>query len=199
MESGEGTSDHAELAGRIRELEENRREAEALAAPLDGRGFRWRPGPDAWSVGHCLEHLVATDRAYVEALDEALRGVPREGPPAHGPFRYGLLSRWIASSMEPPPKLRIPAPHSFTPPPEPGPPDEALDAFRDVGEALAERIRGSEGLDLARIKVRSPAVRLLRFPLGIAFAVITAHERRHLWQARRVVESPGFPRREGSR
>jgi hypothetical protein len=31
-------------------------------------------------------------------------------------------------------------------------------------------------------------------PLGTGFAAMIAHEKRHLWQARRVVEHPQFPR-----
>jgi hypothetical protein len=29
---------------------------------------------------------------------------------------------------------------------------------------------------------------------GDAFAMLLAHERRHLWQLRRIIASPGFPR-----
>lgn len=194
MGRGGRTPGEAELAGRIRELEENRREAEALTEPLGERGFGWRPTPDAWSVGHCLEHLVTTDRAYVEVLDEALGRAREEGPEGEGPFRYGLLSRWLVAWLEPPPRLRVPAPRSFAPPPEPSPRERVLGAFHAVGEALSARIREAAGLHLARIRVRSPAIPFLRLPLGTALAVVTAHERRHLWQARRVVEAEGFPR-----
>jgi hypothetical protein len=30
--------------------------------------------------------------------------------------------------------------------------------------------------------------------LNSAFALMAAHERRHLWQARQVIAAPGFPR-----
>jgi hypothetical protein len=56
-----------------------------------------------------------------------------------------------------------------------------------------DRLRQANGLDLSRARVRSPASKWLRMPLGSGFAVMTAHERRHLWQARRVTSSPGFP------
>jgi hypothetical protein len=31
-------------------------------------------------------------------------------------------------------------------------------------------------------------------PLGSGFAAMLAHQRRHLWQARQVIQASGFPR-----
>jgi hypothetical protein len=58
---------------------------------------------------------------------------------------------------------------------------------------LAQRLGDAKGLDFGRVKVRSPFVPLLRVDLESAFLVVAAHERRHLWQARRVTEEEGFP------
>jgi len=64
-----------------------------------------------------------------------------------------------------------------------------------VRDLLAERVRRSDGLDLARIRTISPVNRLVRLPLGAYFAFILAHNRRHLWQGRQVRASPDFPTR----
>jgi len=57
-----------------------------------------------------------------------------------------------------------------------------------------ERLGRANGLDLSRARVISPVSKWLRFSLGTLFAVIAAHERRHLSQARRIAAMPGFPR-----
>ncbi len=44
----------------------------------------------------------------------------------------------------------------------------------------------AEGIDLARVKVRSPVLWLLRLSLGQWFALIAGHQKRHLWQAGQV-------------
>ena len=62
-------------------------------------------------------------------------------------------------------------------------------AFHAYQVQYIDRLRQSSGLDLARARVSSPAVNWLRIPLGSSFAVMAAHERRHLWQAARIVES----------
>jgi hypothetical protein len=65
--------------------------------------------------------------------------------------------------------------------------------FFTMQEALRARIRGANGLDLSLTKLRSPLASRLIVSLGAAFRIILAHERRHLWQARDVRVSRGFP------
>ena len=71
---------------------------------------------------------------------------------------------------------------------------ETLAAFRAYQVQFIDRLRQANGLDLSRARVRSPAVRWLRLPLGSGFALVVAHERRHLKQARNVIADPAFPR-----
>jgi hypothetical protein len=33
----------------------------------------------------------------------------------------------------------------------------------------------------------------MRFSLGVGFAILTGHARRHIWQARQIVAHAGFP------
>jgi hypothetical protein len=66
-------------------------------------------------------------------------------------------------------------------------------AFRAYQVQYVDRLRQANGLDLARARVASPLTRWLRMSLGSSFALMVAHERRHLAQARRVTRAPGFP------
>lgn len=65
--------------------------------------------------------------------------------------------------------------------------------FFELQERWIELAARADGLDLAAVKIRSPIAPVLRFSLGQCFAINAAHERRHVWQARRVREAPGFP------
>jgi hypothetical protein len=66
-------------------------------------------------------------------------------------------------------------------------------ALRAYQVQYVDRLRQANGLDLARARVRSPVGAWLRFSLGAGFALMAAHERRHIWQARRITEMPAFP------
>ena len=69
---------------------------------------------------------------------------------------------------------------------------EIMAAFRAYQVQFIDRLRQANGLDLSRAHVRSPAVSWIIMPLGTGFAAMVAHEQRHLWQARRVIEHPQF-------
>jgi hypothetical protein len=167
-------------------------DADALVTPLRDDQFNWHPAPAAWSIAQCLDHLNVTARMYLPMLDEGIADAIRRGLYAQGPFRYNLFNRMLAGSMEPPYRIKTKSPKAFRPPPD-RPRHEVMAAFRAYQVQYIDRLRQANGLDLGRAKATSPVVAWLRMPLGTAFAFTTAHERRHLWQARRLTESAEFP------
>ena len=56
-----------------------------------------------------------------------------------------------------------------------------------------DRLRQANGVDLARARVRMPVSGWLQIPLGSGFALLVAHARRHLAQAKRVMDAENFP------
>lgn len=186
-----------ELAASREELRDAGREARELAGGLDRRQMWWRPGPDRWSVAECLDHLVRTGDAYLEAFDGAIEDGRRRGLEAGASYRPSLVGRWLPRLLEPPPRLRVPAPLRIRPR-RPGTgtgggDDDPLASFLALRGRFAGRLEAADGLDLGRIRLASPFFSWLRFDLGSAFRIVAAHERRHLWQAGRVLEAEGFP------
>jgi hypothetical protein len=162
-------------------------DADALVTPLTDEQFTRQPSPDAWSIAQCIDHLNATARAYLPFIDEAIADAIRRGLYAEGPFRYNWIGRFMVWSTEPPPKFRTKGPRNFQPAPDRAR-TEIMAAFRAYQVQFVDRLRQANGLDLARARVTSPASRWLRMPLGSGFALMVAHERRHLWQVVRVKE-----------
>jgi hypothetical protein len=166
--------------------------ADALVMPLGDEQFIWKPGPNIWSIAQCLEHLNATARSYLPAIDEGIADAIRHGAYAEGPFHYNLVGRLFSHLMEPPARLRLRASFDKQPGPQ-RPKRETLAGFRAYQVQYVDRLRQANGIDLARSCVRSPVVSWIRIPLGSAFATMAAHERRHLWQARKITQMVGFP------
>lgn len=194
-----------ELEESWRELRAAGDEAEELAGGLGPRQLWWRPERDRWSVGECLDHLVRTGEAYLDAVDEGIEEGRRRKLRADRPYRPSFVGRWLPRLLEPPPRLKIPAPRRIRPrrPETDGPGTvggrSPLRGFLALRARLGERLQAAEGLNLRRIRVASPFFTFLRFDLGSAFRVVAAHERRHLWQARQVRDAAGFPRSEEPR
>jgi hypothetical protein len=188
---------HIALAKEVEEFRQQferiSQDADALVEPLTDEQFNWCPRPDSWSVAQCVEHLNTTARLYLPQLDEAIANAIRRGTYGEGPFSYNVFGRFFTAAMEPPARFRLTAPKPFLPPPA-RPRSEVMAAFRAYQVQFTDRLRQANGLDLARAKVRSPTTTWLRFSLGSGFALMLAHERRHLWQARNIVAHPKFPR-----
>ena len=190
-------SSHLALAHEIdefrREFERLADDADALVAPLTEEQFNWQPAPGSWSVAQCIDHLNATARMYLPRLDEGIAEGIRRGLYGEGPFAHDFVGKWFVRTMEPPPRLKMKAPATFHPAPQRSRP-EIMAAFRAYQVQFVDRLRQASGLDLRRAKVVSPASTWLRMSLNSGFALMAAHERRHLWQARQVIAAPGFPR-----
>jgi hypothetical protein len=176
-----------------REFERLADEADLLASGLSDEQFAWQRSPNSWSIAQCLDHLNVTARAYLPQLDEGIANAIREGLYGEGPFTYWWLARKFVRMLEPPPRFRAKAPAAFQPPPA-RTRHEIMAAFRAYQVQYVDRLRQSNGLDLSRARVRSPVASWVYMPLGTGFAAMLAHERRHLWQARRLMEDRGFPR-----
>jgi hypothetical protein len=93
--------------------------------------------------------------------------------------------------MEPPVRRRFRSRAKFRPAAR-HLPRPVMDRFAALQDAIGERLRAADGIDLRRVHVRSQ-VAPIRFTLGTTFRILLAHERRHIWQARQVRRAPGFP------
>ena len=98
-----------------------------------------------------------------------------------------LMGRVIKFSLEPPPKLKSVTAQRFEPLVT-EPLEEILPTFLELQNQLISTVYDAEGLDLNTIKVRSPVSTRISYNLYSCFEIITAHQRRHLWQAEKVRE-----------
>ncbi len=164
----------------------------ALAGPLTPAQFNWKPGPDRWSVAQCMDHLNVIAARYLPGL-EAL--VARGGPPGAPPFRYGRRGRlFIAGTGAGAKKAKTLG--AMAPAQSDLDKDAVVGAFHTHTERFVGVIERARGLDLSKIRTRSPflpPLPFLTFELGAVLEANAGHERRHLDQARRVTEAPGFP------
>jgi hypothetical protein len=182
----------SELSGYAAQLDRVNAEVRTLTGGLSDEQFNWRPERGRWSIGENVAHLTAMARAYLPALDEAITYGQARSLYGEGPFRYGLIERVVAWSMEPPVRFRLRTARPLVPQAEQQL-RTTLPAFFAVQSELRQRVDRANGLDLSRVKVRSPFARMLSMSFGKMLGTLLAHERRHLWHARQVRDSAGFP------
>ena len=170
------------------------RRAEGLTAALTDEQFFWRPDEGRrWSVGLCLDHLAVSNSVYGAAVGEGLAMARSRGWMRRGPAVPGFFGRQFANSLEPPAKFRSSAPNKINPMPSRGR-EEILLAYRGAHDRIRELIREAAEFDINRATFPNPFFSFINVSVSTGFLVICAHDRRHLWQAERVIQEAGFPR-----
>ena len=168
------------------QLEAAERDAQALVADLSEQLGGWRTKTGSWSVAECLDHLASTNRVYLGAMKQPAIHAQEQGRIKRGPAEPGLLGRWFVKKMEPPVKaFRVKSPRSVEPRHAP-PLSDAFASFTASQDEVRAFLSTYADLDLAGVRFPNPFVRGIRFSLATGLHVITAHERRHLWQAWRT-------------
>lgn len=176
-----------------KQLEAIRNDADALVKGLSDRQLQWCPKAGAWSIVQCLAHLSSIDGQELPQLFREITAGRKNGIVAAGPFLWNWFERWFISTVDPPFKLKVPAPKKYRPATIFNARETILE-FQRVQHDLAYLVAEADGLDLKEIKVVSPVAKWIRMSIGARLDLIAAHDRRHLWQARRVVAHPNFPK-----
>jgi len=169
----------------VAELRAVSADAKGLAVEFSATELGRAPAAGAWSAADNLMHLTIAARALEPRMAKTLAKLSDAGRRQDGPSRADWVGRLYAWALEPPVRVRVRAPRPFVPPAGTGA-DEALSAFLAEQDRLIALAARSAGLDLASRKVPSPVSRHLWYNVYSAFRILTAHERRHLWQAKRA-------------
>jgi hypothetical protein len=165
--------------------------AEAVARSLTREQINWKPRPDAWGIGQCLEHLAAGNELYLEAIEAALTRNLNTGPVEE--VAPGAFSRWfIRAYIEPSAQTkRATAPAKIRPPADVD--AGILDRFLRSNERARALMRRASDYDVNRVRFRNPFIPVIRFTVGTGFVILPAHQRRHLLQAERVRDLAATP------
>ncbi len=165
--------------------------AKGLVKGLTSLQLNWRPSPEAWSIGQCLEHLRATNEVYLPAISESLATRPFKAVQDITPGWFGrwFIRNYIEPSSE---SKRARAPKKIVPGIQVDP--SILDLFLASNQAARELVRRASDYDVNRVRFKNPFVPVLRFTVGTGLEIVSRHQRRHLLQAERVKQATDFPR-----
>ena len=169
------------------QLDRAERDARLLVENLAEERGCWRADAGSWSVAQCLDHLAITNRVYLGAMKEPAIRARAAGRLRRRPALPGFVGRWFATKMEPPVKAssKMKTMRIIKPGTSPSLTD-AFGRFLTSQDEIRDYLSTNADLDLAGIRFPNPLIPGIRFSLATGLHVITAHERRHIWQAWRV-------------
>lgn len=172
--------------------EENNRVAREVVAGLAEEQLNWKPSPERWSIAQCLDHLAVTGKQFDSYFPLALeKGRQRWPVTTSVSYRPTFVGGWLLKFVTPTSTTRIPAPKVFRP--AMSDVKEPLEKYLKQQDEFLKVVKAARGIDYNRTTLRSPVTPLMRYSIGDAFVVTVLHGQRHLAQARRVRETPGFP------
>ncbi len=178
----------------LEQLKQAEDAAERLLSAKSREQANWQPNQGtSWSMWQCFDHLARINRVYCQALEAAVEN------PACNTRRHPAKGRArVVCEM-------VHQRHGATR-------AHAIQGTRKGDSDRGWRSSGSPQAFLAshapvrhvlefwdrvnfnRVRFKNPFVPLIRFTVGTGLMVINAHDRRHLWQAERVQDAPGFPK-----
>ena len=144
-------------------------------------------------MAQCLEHVITTHALYFPLLRDLAAGAHRPTWWERASPLSGVFGRLLIRTLRPENtrKSKTSA--------------RALPSASDIGgdivarfaahqAEMAEHLRRlPDGLDPASTIITSPLLGFVTYSLDDTFTIFVVHGDRHLLQARRVTEAPGFP------
>ena len=168
------------------------RETQTMFGGLDVRQVNWRPDAARWSVAQCFEHLLLSNRLMFQAADRTLHDARPRTVWQRMPVLPGLLGRMLIRSQAPGTTRKFTA----SPKAQPAASEIAADViprFIAQNRDAVDRVGTLDERDAARAIMTSPFASAIVYSVLDGWRLIVAHDRRHMEQARGVMQSPGWP------
>ncbi len=159
---------------------------------LTSEQLNWKPSPNQWSVGQCLDHLVTTNELYYALFDQALRGNHSRTFWEKLPLWPTLMGNMILKSVRPETRRK----NKTFPVFEPAQSDVSMSIVAKLvasNDKIADYFRQSDHLNHQKVIITSPLAAQVTYNLKTVCQILVNHEERHFNQAKRVMELSEFP------
>jgi len=186
MSSTETQSLPPQLEACLHDFRHAAEDARNLLTYTDEPALRKRRSPANWSPLECLIHLNLANQAMLPGIRQAVEAAP-QSPNQQQAYKMDLAGRLLAWSLEPPAFIKLKAP-SLAQPLEDAGLGAVLAEFERLHNELIHLLQASAGKRIDKQKMKSPFANM-HYSAYSAFRIVAAHDRRHLWQARKALET----------
>jgi hypothetical protein len=154
--------------------------------------LNWKPAPEKWSVGECIDHLITTNRSYFPALEKIAAGEHKNSLWQSISPLSGMWGSMLLKMVSPdyPKKAKTPAVFK---PSNSSVSKDIVDDFVKCNDQFISYLKKFDGINLKKTTIASPVNSFITYSLIDTLKIITYHEVRHLVQAERVTHMDGFP------
>ncbi|MFZ1701268.1 MAG: DinB family protein [Pyrinomonadaceae bacterium] len=167
-------------------------DARQVFGSLSAEQINWKPAEKSWSVGQCLDHLIKTNDAFGPEMTKIAAGGRKNSFIENWSPFTGYFGRFLIKAVGDDSK-KVKAPSQAIVPPS----DIASDIVARFEENIAaanESVKACEGVNRQKTVITSPFLAIMTYTLEDGFTVLVEHTKRHIRQAKRVMEAGGFPK-----
>ncbi len=166
-------------------------DARAAFGGLSNEQLNWKPGEKSWSVAQCLDHIIKTNEQFYPEFAKLATGSRKNSFWENVSPLTGWGGRFLIKAVsEDSKKAKAPS-KSIVPPSD----IEAgiVDKFAEHIDEVNKKIEAVADVDRKKTVVTSPFLVIFTYTLDDAYTVLAEHSKRHIRQAKRVMEAEGFP------
>lgn len=180
------------IATVCREIDAIANDASAAFGKLGRDQLNWKINGRTWSIAQCFDHLITVNTLYFPLFERMRQnGIELTWLERYSPLS-GFFGRYLIRTLSPEYKKKSKTSRKGFPSAS-DLDGEIISRFSEHQKHLSEKINAiSREIDLAKQIITSPLMGFVTYSLGDALTILTVHERRHLDQARRVMETEGF-------
>jgi len=153
--------------------------------------LNWKPAPESWSVAQCLDHLIKSNEEFFPELDHLAAGTRKNTLWQRFSPLSGIAGAFLVNSLKKD-SQKIKTNQKMTPP-------SNIDAgivltFQAHQNSLVDKLSAANSADWRKVFLTSPFVKIMTYRMDTGLQAIIEHEKRHIRQAKRVIETEGFPK-----
>ena len=155
--------------------------------------INWKPSLENWSIAECVDHLIVTNKLYLEEFEKQFGEKRIETDCSKTEVQHKWLSRFIIKSVDPANAKKVSTFSVFMPSLSSHSKD-VFDSFSNLQNQFIHLLRTAENLNLNEYVMSSPAAKIIKENFCDVLEIIRLHDRRHFNQAEKLFNHPNFPK-----
>ncbi|MGQ0541789.1 MAG: DinB family protein [Blastocatellia bacterium] len=153
--------------------------------------LNWKPAEKSWSVGQCLDHIIKTNHEFDPEFERLASGNRKNSFWENWSPFTGMGGRFLVNAVsEDSKKAKAPS-KSIVPPSDID--GDIVNKFAKHISEVNKKVEACSSIDLEKTVVTSPFLAVFTYKFDDALTVLVEHSKRHIRQAKRVMEADGFP------
>ena len=155
--------------------------------------LNWKPDPESWSIGQCLDHLIVSDCLYFPVFKKIAENKYKMTTWQRRSPLSKMFGTLLVSQMQENVKRKVRTAKVFYP--SASQVDSGIfERFHKHLDSLLEYIDAFKDVDPDKTYITSPVSNFITYNLRDAVTLLVNHEHRHINQAIRVKSKEEFPK-----